>query len=211
MRDETVARNYAETLMALAERHEGIEAYGTLIEEFAGLLAQDPKLKLFLETPRIDAEAKKATLRKALGEKTPRPFLNFVLITLDKRRQRLLGQINEQYQLLLDERLGRQRVEVTVAREMGDAGIDLVSQELSRVLGKTAIPRIRVRPEILGGIVIKTGDRVFDGSVRHRMDRLRRRMLGAELPRVAVGAGDVGAGDSDSAASDDSTSTASND
>lgn len=211
MRDETVARNYAETLMALAERHEGIEAYGELIEGFAGLLATDPKLKLFLDTPRIDAAAKKATLRKAMGDKTPRPFLNFVLITLDKRRQRLLGQINEQYQLLLDERLGRQRVEVTVAREMGDAGIDLVSRELSRVLGKTAIPRIRVRPEILGGIVIKTGDRVFDGSVRHRMDRLRRRMLGAELPRVAVGAGDVGAGDSDSAASDDSTSTASND
>ena len=105
MRDESVARNYAETLMALAERHEGVEAYGQLIEDFAGLLHRNPRLKLFLETPRIDAQAKKEVLRKALGDSVPRHFLNFVLITLDKRRQRLLSEINEQYQLLRDEHL----------------------------------------------------------------------------------------------------------
>ncbi len=189
MRDETIARNYAETLMTLGERNEGIERYGVLVDEFAELLLENPRLRLFLETPRIDAEAKKSALQKALATNVPRPFMNFVMITLDKRRQRLFGRINEQYQLLLDERLGRQRVEVTVAREMGDAGIDLVARELTRVLGKTAIPRIRVRPEILGGIVVKTGDRVFDGSVRHRMDRLRKNMLGADLPKAGSGAG----------------------
>ncbi len=174
--------------MALSERNEGAEAYGAFIEEFAGMLTQHPRLRLFLETPRIEAAAKKSALRKALGPNVPRPFLNFLMITLDKRRQRLLGRINEQYQLLLDERLGRQRVDVTVAREMGDAGVDLVTRELTRAMGKRAIPRIRVRPEILGGIVVRTGDRVFDGSIRHRMDRLRRRMLSADLPKAGNGA-----------------------
>ena len=189
MRDETVARNYAETLMALAERNEGVEHYGTLIEDFSALLQTNPRLRLFLETPRIDVDAKKDALVKALGSNVPRPFMNFIMITLDKRRQRLLSEINEQYQQLLDENMGRERVDVTVAREMGDAGVDLVAKELSRVLGRTAIPRIRVRPEILGGIVVRTGDRVFDGSVRHRMDRLRKRMLGADLPKAGSGAG----------------------
>ncbi|NND02879.1 MAG: ATP synthase F1 subunit delta [Acidimicrobiia bacterium] len=186
MRDETVARNYAEALMTLGERHEGIEAYGALIEALDTMLSANPRLRQFLETPRIDTKEKKAALVKAFGPNAPRPFLNFVLVTIDKHRQRLLRKINEEYQLLLDERLGRQRVEVTVAREMGDAGVDLVASQLSKILGKTAIPKIRVRPEILGGIVIKTGDRVFDGSVRHKMERLRKRMLGAPLP-AAVG------------------------
>lgn len=181
MRDETVARNYAETLMALADRHEGVEAYGEWIQAVADLLATNPRMKLFLETPRIDSAAKKEALRKALGDRVPRPFLNFVLITLDKRRQRLLREINGQYQELLDERMGRERVDVTVASPLDDAGKARVAQELSRVLGKTAIPRIQVKPEILGGIVVKTGDRVFDGSVRHRLERLRKNMLGAEL------------------------------
>jgi F-type H+-transporting ATPase subunit delta len=189
LRDETVARNYAEALMTLAERHEGIEAYGVLMGDFSEMLRQNPRLGQFLQTPRINAHAKKAALGKALGTNAPRPFLNFILITIDKRRQRLLQRINEQYQLLLDERMGRERVEVTVAREMGDAGVALVASQLSRVLGKNALPEIRVRPEILGGIVIKTGDRVYDGSVRHKMDRLRKRMLGARLPTAASGAG----------------------
>jgi F0F1-type ATP synthase delta subunit len=72
---------------------------------------------------------------------------------------------------------------------MGDTGVALVASQLSRVLGKNALPEIRVRPEILGGIVIKTGDRVYDGSVRHKMDRLRKRMLGARRPTAARGAG----------------------
>jgi len=186
VRDETVARNYAETLMSLAERHEGVEDYGGWMEALATLLVTNPRLKLFLETPRINSSAKKDALRKALGAHVPRPFLNFVLITLDKRRQRLLAEINEAYQTLLDERLGRQRVSVTVARPLNDEHVREIATELTRVLGRTAIPRVRVRPEIMGGVVVKTGDRVFDGSVKHRLDRMRRRMMSAELPHLAA-------------------------
>ncbi|MCA9737976.1 MAG: ATP synthase F1 subunit delta [Gemmatimonadota bacterium] len=186
MRDESVARNYAEALLELADRHEGIEVYGAWMDTVAEMIAQNPKLAAFLGTPRIDASAKKQVLKDALGSEAPRPFVNFLLITIDKRRQRLLRLINEQYQPLLDQRLGRERVEVTVARPLDDAGRAELTRHLTGLLGHQAIPQIRVRPEILGGVVVKSGDRIFDGSVRHRMDRLRRRMLQTEL----TGAGD---------------------
>ncbi|MEZ4417407.1 MAG: ATP synthase F1 subunit delta [Gemmatimonadota bacterium] len=181
MRDESVARNYAEALLELAERHEGIEAYGSWMESVAELIAQNRKLALFLGTPRIDAQAKKRVLKTALGDQVPRPFLNFLLITIDKRRQRLFGAINEAYQRLLDERLGRERVEVTVAHPLDENARAELATHLSGLLGKQAIPQVRVRPDILGGVVVKSGDRIFDGSVRHKMERLRRRMLQTEL------------------------------
>ena len=73
-------------------------------------------------------------------------------------------------------------MDVTLARPVDEQGLAQVKERLSGLLGVDAIPEIHVRPEILGGIVVKTGDTVFDGSVRHRLDRLRRRMLAAEIP-----------------------------
>ena len=177
MRDESVARNYAETLLELADRHDGVEDYATWIEAVGELIAKNRRLETFLNTPRIDSEAKKEVLKEALGATVPRPFLNFLLITIDKRRQRLLPVINEEFQLLVDERLNRERVEVTVARDLEGAEREELTAYLTRLLGKKALPQVRVRPEILGGVVVKSGDRIFDGSVQHRMENLRRRLL----------------------------------
>ena len=181
MRDETVARNYAEALLELADRNEGAEVYGEWMHAVADVLADNPKLKLFMETPRIDAEHKKAALLNALGDTAPRPFLNFLRITIDKRRQRLLDEIDVEYRRLLDERMGRVHVQVTVAHALDEAGMAEVQIELSRMLGKTAVPEIKVDPTILGGILVRAGDTVFDGSVKHRMERLRRRLLETDI------------------------------
>jgi F-type H+-transporting ATPase subunit delta len=186
VRDESVARNYAETLLALADRHEGVEVYGRWMRTVADMIGQSSRFKLFLETPRIDAQSKKKVLRSALGAEVPRPFLNFLLITIDKRRQRLLPLIEVEYQKLLDARLGRERVDVTVARPLDPAAESELTRALSRMLGKTAIPSLRVRPEILGGLVVKSGDTIYDGSVRHRLERLRRRLLDAEVGALAA-------------------------
>lgn len=188
MRDETVARSYAETLFALADRHDAVEAYGEGLETVTRLLEEDGRFRLFLETPRIDDEAKKAVVRKAFGDQLPRHVVNFVLVTIDKRRQRLLREIAAQYHALVDERMGREHVQVSVARPVDDATREMIAEKLSAALGKTAIPHIRVHPEILGGIVVRTGDTIYDGSVRRRLDGMRRRLLEAELPAGRAGA-----------------------
>lgn len=182
MRDETVAKNYAETLFELARREESLDAYGEALGTVANLIDGDARFRAFLETPRIDDAAKKDVLRRVLGASLPKHVVNFVMVTIDKRRQRLLRGISRGYDLLLDEHMGREHVEVTVAREIDDSTKDMIADGLTKALGKNAIPHIRVKPEILGGLVVRTGDTIYDGSVRRKLDGMRRRMLRAELP-----------------------------
>ena len=187
MRDETVARNYAETLFELASRNESIQEYGEALGMVAGLLEDDSRFRTFVETPRINDEAKKDVIRKVFRDKAPKQVINFVLITIDKRRQTLLREISEEYSLLLDNHLGREHVEVTVARPLDDTTANVVSEQLSKMLGRQAIPHIRVKPEILGGLVVRTGDMIYDGSVRRRLEGLRRRLLTVRIPSEQVG------------------------
>ena len=184
MRDETVARNYAETLFALASRNDALQQYGDAIQTVAGLVEEDPKFRLFLETPRIDDDQKKAVVKKAFDEALPKHVVNFVLVTIDKRRQRLLRSISQQYHALLDARMGREHVQVTVARPPDDTTRTMIAEKLSAALGKEAIPHIQVDPGIVGGLVVRTGDTIYDGSVRRRVEGMRRHLLAANLPEA---------------------------
>lgn len=189
MRDETVAKSYAVTLFELADRQGALESYGDGLEVVARLLEEDPKFRVFLETPRIDDDDRKRVVREAFGDALPKHVLNFVLLTIDKRRQRLLRRIASEYHARVDERMGREHVSVTVARPVDDATRKMIIDRLSSVLGKQAIPHIRVQPDILGGLVVRTGDTIYDGSVRRRLEGMRRRLLRADLPAPVGGAG----------------------
>lgn len=186
MRDETVARSYAEALFELAERHGGVESFSPAVDLLSEALQADPDFRLFLETPRIDAEAKKGVLRRTFKDRVPDPFLNFMLVVVDKRRQRLFRPIAEAFDALVDERLGRTHVDVTVSRPLGGEELESLTGRLSDLLDRKAIPHVRVDPAILGGVVVRAGDTIYDGSLRGRLDRMRTMLLDAELP-AAVG------------------------
>jgi F-type H+-transporting ATPase subunit delta len=72
---------------------------------------------------------------------------------------------------------------------MDETAREMIAERLSGALGRKAIPHVRVKPEILGGIVVRTGDTIYDGSVRRRLEGMRGRMLRANLPTGAADAG----------------------
>ncbi len=187
MTNETIARNYAATLFELAQRHEGLEPFAEGLDMVVGLLDQNPSFRTLLETPRVADRDKKELLKKVLGGALPQSLLNFLQVTVDKRRQRLLGTIAQEFHGLLDEHLGRAHVTVTVARELDPVALEELSKKLSSLLGKEAIPHVRVKPAIMGGVHLKTGDTVYDGTLRRRMKQLRRQLVNAELPALAQG------------------------
>jgi F-type H+-transporting ATPase subunit delta len=90
MRDTTIARNYAETLLVLAGRTNDLRGWGALITDLSDAMGQNPKLRLFLESPRVGAAEKNAVLSKALTTRTPRNFLRFVQSLVTHRRQMLM-------------------------------------------------------------------------------------------------------------------------
>lgn len=188
MRERTVARNYASALFDLGLSHSEEEAYASAFAALSDTLASDPRIQLFLATPKVEPVAKEGALREALDGRVPERFLRFVLVVLRKRRQSLLPLIAEEYQTLVDEHSGRIHAHVTLARTPDEATTALIADRLSTILGKTVVPHIRVNPEILGGLVVRYGDRALDGSLRRQLLSLKREMMHATLPELPAGA-----------------------
>jgi F-type H+-transporting ATPase subunit delta len=178
MRETTIARNYAEALLALARKADNLDGWGTAITGVAMAVDSDPRLRNFLAAPQIPSSAKNEVIGKAFAERLPRLMIRFLQKVVLNRRQMLIPAIAVEYGNLVDETAGRVHAQVTVARETTTEDSRLIATELSRAFGKEVIPHIQVNPQILGGVVVRIGDRVMDGSVRRRMATLRRRILG---------------------------------
>jgi F-type H+-transporting ATPase subunit delta len=176
MHEGTVARNYAEALLALATKADNRDGFASMIRDVANAMTTDLTVKQFMESPRVSYEEKNAVLAKAFGDRVPRVFLRFLETMVHNRRQMLIPSVATEYASLLDEAEGRVHADVTVARPVDDGEAQRIASQLSSVLGKTVVPHVSVNPAIMGGVVVKIGDTVMDGSVRRRLNVLAQRM-----------------------------------
>lgn len=181
MRQSTIARSYAEALFELGRQHGQLEEFDAALALVTSTLESDPRLRLFLDTPKVEPEEKKRVLTEALSGEVAPLVLNFIKVVLDKGRQRIFPQIAREYRALLDESLGRVHADVTLARKPDEGMEREIADQLSEALGKTVVPTIHVDPNIIGGIIVRYGDRVLDGSLRRRLVTLRRHLLDAKL------------------------------
>ena len=176
MRAATIARNYAEALFALGEKSGQTERYADLVEALAAAVEASPKVEAVLMSPKITRTAKADLLARAVSG-APRDFVLFIQAVVKRGRQLLLGEIADQYSGLLDVKFNRVRAGITLAREP-DAGLrDQIAAALSRAMGKDMVAGYAVDPEILGGAIVRVGERRLDGSLRRRLTQLRRQLL----------------------------------
>ncbi len=180
MREDIVVRSYAQTLFKLAERHGGASAWRTIATEVA-TLTDDPAVQGFLATPRIAPADRQEALERALHSAVPAIFLRFLLVVVDRRRQRLIPAIMRDFLARVDRREGIRRMEVTVAREPAPAEAEALQTRLSDTFGAVVFPNIRVQPDIIGGIVIREGDILYDGSIKRQLESMRRTLMHIEL------------------------------
>ena len=174
MKSITVARNYAEALFAAGAK------YGDVLDAVAGAISADERIAIVLESPRVSKAAKSQILEKALKGEAPREFVRFLQAVVRRGRQGLLGEIAQEYQVLLDEKLDRVHAGVTLADDADARTQKSVIDRLTKALGREVRAYFRSDPRILGGVVVRVGDRIFDGSVRRRLTALQRRMLTGE-------------------------------
>lgn len=177
MRETTIARNYAEAFLALAKKAKDPAGWGKMLGDVANAVRDDVTLVRFLESPKVSSEQKQEILGRALQDRAPRLLVKFLQTLVRNRRQMLIPAISTEYWALLDETEGRVHAEVTVAKAADDAETRAIAAALRKAVGKDVVPHVRVDPAILGGIVVKIGDTVMDGSIRRRLSTLRRRLL----------------------------------
>jgi len=181
VRDATVARNYAEALLAMARRHDVVERCGELIDGVAGVLAADPKLEGIFMSPRITKVAKQRLIAQALKDVAPAQFVRFLQGIVQRGRQGMTSEIAAEYEQLVDRHLGRVHAVVTTAHPADEALQADITRRLTTVFGKTVRARFRTEPALVGGVVVRSGDWVFDGSLRRKLTLLKHGMLHAQL------------------------------
>jgi F-type H+-transporting ATPase subunit delta len=180
MRETTIARNYAETLLSLARKAGDLRGWGGMMSDVASAMQNDRRLRIFLESPRVDAAQKSQILAKAFQDRMPRLFVRYLQALIAHRRQLLIPVIAREYLDLVDAAEGRMHANVTVAREPDAETRTVVTRELSRSFAKEVVPHFAVDARILGGLVVRVGDTVMDGSIQRRLERLRNRMVGRQ-------------------------------
>jgi F-type H+-transporting ATPase subunit delta len=172
----TIARNYAEALFDLGERSGQTQRYADLIDALAAAVETTPQVQAALMSPRVPKATKARILAGAMGD-APREFVLFLQALVKRGRQYLLREIATEYLALLDLKLNRIRAGVTLARPADETLRGVIQERLSRQLGKEVIASFSVDPAILGGAVVRVGERVHDGSVRRRLSKLRRQLI----------------------------------
>jgi F-type H+-transporting ATPase subunit delta len=180
VRATTIARNYAEALLALARKENDLDGWALAINGVVTAIESDARLGNFLAAPQVSAAQKNVVIGKAFAGQLPKMMVRFLQKLIQNRRQLLLSLIAAEYGNLVDETTGTVHAQVTVSREASDADRKMIAAQLSRAFAKTVVPHVSVNPTILGGVIVKVGDRVMDGSVRKRLKTLRARIVAAK-------------------------------
>ena len=153
VRPVTIARNYAETLFALADQAGQAEAWGDLIDETAAAVST-PSIEAVLMSPRVTKERKISILEAGLRGAPPR-YVLFLAALVRRGRQMIVGQVADEYRTLLDVKLGRVRAGVTMARDVDALTRSVIVERLAKAIGKDVIAGFSVDPSLLGGVVVK--------------------------------------------------------
>lgn len=178
-RGSAAAQRYAKALFALARDEGRIEPVG---EEFTSLveaMKAVPPLRDVLVRPLYPVAERRAALR-AVGERiglSPlvQHFLSFVI---DQRRTRDIEAILDEYRQLAEAAAGHVRGKVASAAPLDDGQLERLRAALARRTGRIVDLEVHVDPQLLGGVVARVGDLVFDGSLRTQLAQLRASLTG---------------------------------
>lgn len=173
---ESVASVYARALLGAAGQQ--AEASVAELDEFvAGVLDAFPKFDAILGSAAIGEAEKVRMLDQTIGRSASKPFLNFLKVLARHARLDIVRPIQRAAHAQLDELLGRVRVEVRTAHELGPDDARRLADSLRTKLGKQAELRMKVDPELIGGLVFRIGDTIYDASIARRLEQVRESMI----------------------------------
>jgi F-type H+-transporting ATPase subunit delta len=176
---DDVVRGYAEALFAVARAEGEAGAVEDQLHAFAKLLESDAKVRDALADPALPVENKKGLVRDVLGERANPVVLGLLGLVLELGRGRDAGRIAEALVAVGAERRQHQVAEVRSAVPLDEARRAKLAAALSKATGRTVEVKVVVDPSVIGGVVARLGDEVYDGTVRTRLREVRQRLAGA--------------------------------
>jgi F-type H+-transporting ATPase subunit delta len=175
----SAAVRYAKALFALARENGRIAEVRAEFDGLADAIERVPALADVFVRPTYPAAERRRALAELAGTLGLSPLLaQFCSYLIDQRRTRDLGPIREEFNRLAEEAAGRVRGELVSAAPLDAAQLDRGRAALTRRVGREIDLQVRVDPELVGGLVARVGDLLFDGSLRSQLAQLRAQLTG---------------------------------
>ena len=173
---DVAAKRYAEAAYLIAQEDGTAEQWAEGLRSLSSLYG-DAGAASFLGSSRVPPSEKRALVEKSLAG-VPNPTLNLALLLLQRGRTALGPQIADAYQELLDAAKGLSHATITTAVELTADELAAVKQKLGQITGGEVVIETEVDESIIGGIIVRIGDRLIDGSTKNRLMELKQKLAG---------------------------------
>ena len=191
---DAVARVYAQSLLELADAAGGddkIVETGGELSVIAEMIREEAEVAEFLRSPIVDSDKRAEALRRIFEGRVSDLVLRFMLVLNGKGRLGEFGAMTSAYDQLVNERMGRVEVDVmTIDGSLGADQLALLAEKVKAKLGQEPVFHQYADDSLIGGIVLRVGDQLIDGSVRGQLRRMREELLASGSTRVRAGADD---------------------
>lgn len=176
MSDLIIARRYARALNEDAQQAGVLDAVDADMDMIRESLEQSHDLVRFFQSPIISREKKQAVVESLFAEKVSPNTLRFMGLLVEKKREGLLSKILAAYRALRDEQQGVVEAHVKTALPLSDEEAQTLTAALEKLTEQKVRLDVERDPALVGGLVIRVGDTVYDGSVRNKLANLREQL-----------------------------------
>ncbi|ULT56903.1 F0F1 ATP synthase subunit delta [Neobacillus drentensis] len=177
MSNTMVAKRYASALFQIANEQQVLGQVEEDLRVVKEVLEYNPDLKAVLQSSKLTIDKKKEIVKNAFASVNVF-VLNTVLVLIDRHREDQIAEVTDQFLELANEAMGIAEAEVYSARELTDAEREALSATFAAKIGKKSLKIENiVDSNLLGGIRLRIGNRIYDGSLRGKLDRLERKLL----------------------------------
>jgi F-type H+-transporting ATPase subunit delta len=175
-----IASKYSEAVLELAVSLKQEEKILEEIKLISDVIASDREMTVVINHPGIDAAEKKQFLNSLFKGKISELSANLIGLLADKRRLDLIPFIEASYRELLGKRKNIVSATLSCSERLADNAVANIKAQLGEHLGKTLVLEVKVDPSLIGGVVLKMGDQVIDGSLKGQLKALEKALLAVQ-------------------------------
>ncbi|NCO60761.1 ATP synthase F1 subunit delta [bacterium] len=174
MSGSKVSKRYAKALLSIGQEDNKFKEYGADLQDFASFCAANQELYGTISSKVFAVDDRKKILDYVLGKSSYENVVkNFLRLLLEKDRLGVINEINGHYSQLIDDISGITRAEIIAARPIKSEAMDRLSSALARLTSKNVRAEVREDSSLIGGLVVRIGDLVLDGSVKAQLEGLK--------------------------------------
>lgn len=172
-----IAKVYADALLEISQEEGRLAEYEEELDAISKSIESEPDIWSFFLSPKVTKEQKLNVLESSLSGKVTERMLSFFSILIHHDRISILGEVLRQYSLGKDKILGRKRAYLYSAREMDRQKVDEIKLILDQKFSNECVLETRLKPELIGGFIIRFDDSVIDGSVKNHLAGMKKKLL----------------------------------